>query len=124
MRQIVDRVRMAHPDVPMIVFPKGVGAGYLDYVRPAFAAGLSIDAGVPLDWAKCQLQGGPTLQGNLDPQLLACGGAAMRERALAILRVLGGGPFIFNLGHGIVPETPIDNVAELSAMLRDWRAAP
>jgi len=120
-RQIVDRVRMAHPDTPMIIFPRGVGAGYLDFARPAFAAGLGLDTTVPINWARCQLQGRPTLQGNLDPQLLVVGGEPMRESAAEIMRELAAGPFIFNLGHGIVPETPPEHVAELSNLIREWR---
>ncbi len=121
MRQIADRVRMAHPEIPVILFPRGAGAGYLDFARPHFAAGLGLDTGVPLDWARCQLQGGPALQGNLDPQALVAGGDAMRDAALDILNHLGSGPFIFNLGHGIAPETPPENVAALSNLIRDWR---
>jgi uroporphyrinogen decarboxylase len=114
---------MAHPHVPVIIFPRGVGAGYIDFARPAFAAGLGLDTSVPLDWARCQLQGGPALQGNLDPQVLVMGGEAMREAALDILRELAPGPFIFNLGHGIVPETPPEHVGELCDLIRAWRPA-
>ena len=121
MRQIAERVRMAHPEVPLIVFPRGAGAGYLDFARSAFAAGLGLDTAVPLGWARCQLQGGPTLQGNLDPQLVVIGGEAMLAGAADILHELAAGPFIFNLGHGIVPETPPEHVAELSDFLRAWR---
>ena len=122
MRSIIARVRMAHPEVPFILFPRGIGAGYLDFARAGFGNGVSLDQSVPLEWAWTQLQGRKlALQGNLDPQLLVAGGLAMREAALRILETLGRGPFIFNLGHGIVPETPPEHVAELVALVKGWK---
>ncbi len=120
MKAIIDRVRMSHPDVPVIVFPRACGVGYLDFARMSFMQGLSLDSGVPLDWAFTQLQGRLTLQGNLDPQLLVAGGDAMRNAAMKILESLGHGPFIFNLGHGIVPETPPEHVGELVTLVHGW----
>jgi uroporphyrinogen decarboxylase len=121
MKAIVDRVRMSHPEVPVIVFPRACGAGYLDFARASFMHGLGLDSGVPLDWAFTQLQGRIALQGNLDPQLLVAGGTAMREAATRILDALGQGPFIFNLGHGIVPETPPEHVGALVDLVKAWR---
>ncbi|TDQ81947.1 uroporphyrinogen decarboxylase [Dongia mobilis] len=121
MKAIIDRVRMSHPDVPVIVFPRGAGAGYLDFARQPFMHGLGLDTGVPLDWAFTQLQGRLALQGNLDPQWLVVGGEGMRLAATRILDTLGHGPFIFNLGHGIVPETPPEHVAELVELVRNWQ---
>ncbi len=122
MKAIMARVRMAHPHIPFILFPRGVGAGYLDFARAGIGNGLSLDSGVPLDWAWTQLQGPKTaLQGNLDPQLLVAGGQAMRDAAVEILRRLGQGPFIFNLGHGIVPETPPEHVAQLVELVKGWK---
>jgi len=120
-KAIVARVRMAHPEVPFILFPRGIGAGYLEFARAAVGEGLSLDSNVPLEWAWTQLQGKVALQGNLDPQLLVAGGPMMRVAAERILRTLGQGPFVFNLGHGIVPETPPDHVAELVKLVQEWR---
>lgn len=120
-RAIVARIRQSHPEIPIILFPRGVGVGYLDFARAGFMRGLSLDPGVPLDWAWTQLQGRVALQGNLDPQLLVAGGQAMRTAAEEILTKLNQGPFIFNLGHGIVPETPPEHVAELVKLVKDWR---
>lgn len=119
--EIVRRIQDKHPQVPVIVFPRGVGASYLRYAESAAAAGLGLDTGVPTDWAAAQLQGRCTLQGNLDPLLLVAGGQAMRDAVELILRDLAGGPFIFNLGHGIVPQTPPDHVAELCRLVHDWK---
>ena len=122
MKAIVARVRMAHPQVPFILFPRGIGAGYLDFARAGIGNGLSLDSGVPLDWAWTQLQGPKTaLQGNLDPQLLVAGGQAMRDAAREILGKLGRGPFVFNLGHGIVPETPPEHVGQLVELVKGWQ---
>lgn len=121
MKAIVDRVRMSHPEVPVIVFPRACGAGYLDFARSSFMHGLGLDSGVPLDWAFTQLQGRLALQGNLDPQLLVAGGIPMRDASLKILETLGNGPFIFNLGHGIVPETPLQHVEDLVKFVQAWQ---
>jgi uroporphyrinogen decarboxylase len=122
MKAIIARVRMAHPKVPFILFPRGVGAGYLDFARAGIGNCLSLDQSVPLEWAWTQLQGPKmALQGNLDPQLLVAGGQAMRDGTARILETLGRGPFIFNLGHGIVPETPPEHVGQLVELVKGWQ---
>ncbi|WP_119302492.1 uroporphyrinogen decarboxylase [Dongia deserti] len=119
LRKIVANVRAKHPNVPIILFPRAVGAGYLDFAVEKFAQGLSLDPGVPLEWARDHLQSQTCLQGNLDPQLLVIGGRSMNAGVARILHRLGKGPFIFNLGHGIVPETPPEHVAELVKLVRE-----
>jgi uroporphyrinogen decarboxylase len=121
-RDIVARVKHAHPRVPIIGFPRGAGMLYADYARDAGVDAVGLDTSVPLALAQA-LQARLPVQGNLDPQLLVVGGAAMRSGARAIVEALGGGPFVFNLGHGIVPETPPENVAELVWIVREGRAA-
>jgi uroporphyrinogen decarboxylase len=118
-RQIVANVRAVHPEIPIILFPRGVGAGYLDFAEAGVFTGLSLDQSVPLAWARDQLQPRVTLQGNLDPQLLVAGGRALRFGVGHILNRLGKKRFIFNLGHGIVPETPPEHVAELVKLVRE-----
>ncbi len=120
-RAIVARIRQSHPEIPVILFPRGAGVGYLDFARAGFMRGLGLDPGVPLDWAWTQLQGRVALQGNLDPQLLVAGGRAMQTATEEILAKLNQGPFVFNLGHGIVPETPPEHVAELVKTVKAWR---
>jgi uroporphyrinogen decarboxylase len=121
LRQIVATVRKAHPKVPIILFPRGIGAGYLDFAAEEFAQGLGLDSSVPLEWARDQLQTRACVQGNLDPQLLATGGRSLSAGTARILNRLGRGAFIFNLGHGIVPETPPEHVGELVKLVREWR---
>lgn len=117
-QRIVGLLRRKYPELPIIGFPRGVGAGYRTFAEMAGVNGVSLDWTVPLDWAVAELQGKVTLQGNLDPRLLVVGGAAMEVEVHRILDTLGKGPFIFNLGHGIVPETPPEHVSRLVEMLR------
>ena len=119
--EIVRRVKVAHPDVPIILFPRGTGTLYQAFASEAGAEGLGLDTTVPLVWARERLQGEVTLQGNLDPLLLVAGGAALDQAVARILDTLGAGPFIFNLGHGITPETPLEHVERLVSQVRAWR---
>ncbi|MER8845822.1 MULTISPECIES: uroporphyrinogen decarboxylase [Mesorhizobium] len=117
--EIVRQVRAVHPDVPIIGFPKGAGARYQSYREKTGATGLGIDWTVPLEAAKA-LQRQGAVQGNLDPLRLVAGGQALADGVEAILQALGNGPLIFNLGHGITPETP---VAHVEAMVKQVRSA-
>ena len=84
---------------------------------------VSLDQSVPLDWAATELQPHACLQGNLDPALLAIGGAPMEAAAARILDAWGRGAMVFNLGHGITPDVPVAHVERLSAMLREHALA-
>ncbi|TRC95320.1 uroporphyrinogen decarboxylase [Mesorhizobium sp. WSM4303] len=117
--EIVRQVRAVHPDVPIIGFPKGAGTRYESYREKTGVTGLGIDWTVPLAAAKA-LQAGGAVQGNLDPLRLVAGGKALSDGVDAILKTLGDGPLIFNLGHGITPETP---VAHVEAMVKQVRGA-
>lgn len=116
--EIVRRVKSAHPEVPVIVFPRGAGETYRDYAQASGADALSLDASVSLPWARQALQPQVALQGNLEPEILMAGGAPLDAAARKIVEALGQGPFIFNLGHGIRPETPPENVARLVRTIR------
>ncbi len=117
--RIVAGLRARELEVPIIGFPRGAGLRLADYVRETEVDALGLDTGTPAAWARNALADGVCLQGNLDPQLLVVGGEAMLAEARALRRRLSGGPHIFNLGHGIVPETPPAHVEALSEMLRD-----
>lgn len=119
MAEIVGRVRAVHPDVPIIGFPKGAGSRYRTYRQKTGVTALGIDWTVPLVAAK-ELQRSGAVQGNLDPLRLVAGGKALSDGVEAILGALGDGPLIFNLGHGITPETPI---AHVEAMVKQVRSA-
>jgi uroporphyrinogen decarboxylase len=116
--RIVAALRQRHPAVPIIGFPRGAGLLYPRYFAATGVDAVSLDTTVPLAFARDTLQRRGPVQGNLDPLLLVSGGAPMRDATRAIVEALGLGPFIFNLGHGIVPETPPDHVAELVSQLR------
>ena len=116
--EISRRVKEAHPDVPVIGFPRGSGPNYAGFAAAARVDAVTIDYSVPLEWAKSQVQPGACVQGNLDPIHLVAGGAGMEEEVRRILEILGDGPFVFNLGHGIVPSTPPENVARLVEIVR------
>jgi uroporphyrinogen decarboxylase len=119
--EIVRRVKAAQPGVPVILFPRGAGLLYEAFAIEAGAEGLSLDTTVPLTWARERLQGRVALQGNLDPLLLVAGGAVLETGVSKILETLGSGSLIFNLGHGITPQVPLEHVEQLVAQVRDWR---
>lgn len=117
-RRIVTAIKQTHPHLPVIGFPRGAGLMYRAYFNESSVDALGLDSTVPVQIARKTLQSMGPVQGNLDPLLLVAGGAPMMESVTEIRRALGEGPFIFNLGHGIVPETPVDHVAALVASLR------
>ncbi|MCV3239198.1 uroporphyrinogen decarboxylase [Mesorhizobium sp. ZC-5] len=118
-QKIVGLVRAVYPDVPIIGFPKGAGTRYDVYRAKTGVTGLGLDWTVPLSQA-ARLQSDGAIQGNLDPLRVVAGGRALQEGVERILGALGGGPLIFNLGHGITPEAPI---AHVEAMLQYVRGS-
>jgi uroporphyrinogen decarboxylase len=120
-RKLVDRIHSERPGVPVIGFPRGAGIMYKTYALETKVNGLSLDSGVPLDWAAAELQPICTIQGNLDPILVVAGGEAMDAGIDRILKILGKGPFVFNLGHGIIPPTPPENVARLAERIKSFK---
>ena len=117
-RRIVGELRRRHPEVPLICFPRGIGASYLRYAAVVAPDGLGLDTAVPIDWAASSLPARLCLQGNLDPLALLADEAAMLAEADAILRVTRGRPHVFNLGHGVLPATDPDAVSRLVAHLQ------
>jgi uroporphyrinogen decarboxylase len=117
--RIVRGVRAAVPRARVIGFPRGSGARYGAFLEATEVDCVGLDWTLGLDEAR-RLQAHAPVQGNLDPMALAAGGRALDEGIDEILGALASGPLIFNLGHGIVPETPISHV---EAMLRRIRGA-
>lgn len=118
-RKIVDLVRKEIPDAKIIGFPKGAGLLYDQYREKTGVDCLGLDWSVPMRFAK-QLQQQGAVQGNLDPVRLIAGGSALDDGIDEILEGLGNGPLIFNLGHGITPQTPIKNVERMIEKVRSW----
>jgi len=118
-RALVARLQQRFPQVPVIGFPRGAGLGYERYVAATGVAAIGLDAAVPASFARDRLQSRVAVQGNLEPLLLAVGGDAMRRAVVELRDTLRGGPFVFNLGHGVLPETPPEHVAALARLLAD-----
>ena len=119
-RAIVARVKARYPSVPIIGFPRGAGPMYRSYRVDSGVDALGLDTSVPLDWAARVLQPLGPVQGNLDPHILVAGGAMLEAEVRRILQAFAGRPFVFNLGHGILPETSPDNVAALARLVHGW----
>ena len=120
-RRIVAAVKAVHPQAPVIVYPRGTGVLSERVAAETGTDVLSIDSTVPLEWAAKHLQTTCTVQGNLDPAALMAGGEALRDAATRILERLGNGPFVFNLGEGVLPATPPAHVAALCDLVHGWR---
>lgn len=119
--KIITAIRARHPDFPIIGFPKGAGGNLSQFVKETGVTAVSLDTAAPLEWAKTEIQPHVTVQGNLDPILLVTGGQKMVDRIHHILETLGSGSHIFNLGHGIIPQTPPENVGLLADTLHNWK---
>jgi uroporphyrinogen decarboxylase len=120
---IIAALHEKYPGVSIVAFPRCAGLQYEGYAQATGADCIGLDSTVPLSWAAETLQTnlGCCVQGNLDNQLLVTGGAAMHAETERILRALGDGPFIFNLGHGILKTTPPENVDALVQQVQSWR---
>ncbi len=116
--RIVSALKARHPGLPVIGFPRQAGHNLEGFVTATGVDAVSLDPSVPVSWAAKVLQPKVTVQGNLDPVLLIAGGDALRRGVAGILEGWSGRPFIFNLGHGIIKETPPENVALLTQLLR------
>jgi len=122
-RRIVAELKRRHPGTPIIGFPRGAGADAERYVRQTGVEGLGCDTAMPLREMRALAdRGRVAVQGNLDPLLLAAGGPQLDARVRETLQMMRGAPFIFNLGHGIVPHTPPENVARLVELVREGGA--
>jgi uroporphyrinogen decarboxylase len=116
--RIVGALKARHPEVPVIGFPKGAGAKLQAYARETGVDAIGLDETIDPAWAARELPADMPLQGNLDPVALLAGGAALEKAVGRILSELQGRPHIFNLGHGIIRETPIAHVEQLLALVR------
>ncbi len=108
--RIVAELRVRHPDTPIIGFPKGAGGKLIAYAKVTGVDALGIDETVDPHWANANLPVGLPVQGNLDPLALIAGGNALESAISNIKSAFADRPHIFNLGHGILPDTPISHV--------------
>ncbi len=117
-RRIVAALRAAHPTVPVIGFPRLAGSLLGEYAAATGVQAVGIDTSTDPAHAAAAVPPGVAVQGNLDPLALVAGGAALTTAARSVLDSWRGRPAIFNLGHGIVPETPPEHVAQLMELVR------
>jgi uroporphyrinogen decarboxylase len=117
-RAMVEKVRAAEPDARIIAFPRGGTSHLHQFAEMPGLRGIGLDTNVDPDWAVASLPASVTLQGNLDPIAILTGGRGLDEAADRILGAFQGRSHIFNLGHGILPETPIAHVEQLLRRVR------
>jgi uroporphyrinogen decarboxylase len=117
-RRIVAKVRAAVPGAKVIGFPRGAGALLARYVEEIPLDAVGLDWSVDRGFVRDRVQSRVAVQGNLDPLVLVAGGAALDRAVDAVMEAFVGWPFIFNLGHGIVPQTPIAHVERMLARVR------
>lgn len=117
-QKIVEGVRRQFPAARIIGFPRGAGAMTLPYVEMTGVSAIGIDWTFARSIARDALQSRVPVQGNIDPLALVAGGAGLDHEVDDVMKELGGGPLIFNLGHGILPETPIANVERMLKRVR------
>ena len=118
LRRIVAGVKARHPHVPVILFARGAGPRLEALAATSGAEGIGLDWSVDPAWAAATLDRKAILQGNLDPLALIAGGKALEDGVAAIRAAMGDRPYIFNLGHGIQPQTPVAHVERLVALVR------
>jgi len=117
--EIVRRIKQMHPDTPVIGFPKGAGAKLVAYTNETGVDAVGLDETIDPAWANAVLPSQLPVQGNLDPLALIAGGEALDTAIDRILAAFPDRPHIFNLGHGILPDTPIAHVEHLIRRVRD-----
>lgn len=117
-QRIIETLRGRGIVQPVIGFPKGIGEGLLAYCDQTPVDGVGLDHGVDIAWAAKNLPDHITLQGNLDPLSLIAGGPLMHRAIDHILEAVADRSHIFNLGHGITPETPEPHVHDLMAQIQ------
>jgi uroporphyrinogen decarboxylase len=117
-QRIVAEVRERFPQAKIIGFPRGAGTALASYVAQVPIDAVSLDWRIDRAFAREQIQSRLPVQGNLDPLALLAGGAALDRAVDAVRAAFGAGPFIFNLGHGILPETPIAHVEQMLRRVR------
>jgi uroporphyrinogen decarboxylase len=119
--RIVRGLREAGVDAPIIGFPREAAQGLIErYATETGVEVVGLGAGTPLELGR-RLQQRVAIQGALDQTLLRAGGPALAERTQALLEAWSGGPYVFNLGHGVMPDTPIAHIAAVVDQVTGWR---
>ena len=116
--RLVAALKKRHPRVPVIGFPKGAGGKLRAYARETGVSAIGLDETVDPLWAAKELPAKLAVQGNLDPLVLISGGDDLKRAVASILDAFAERPHIFNLGHGILPDTPVAHVEQLIALVK------
>jgi uroporphyrinogen decarboxylase len=115
--RVVAEVKKHHPECPVIGFPRAAGVLYERYAFETGVDAVALDTTLPAGFARARLGTRVALQGNLDPVLLLAGGSALDVAVEELRRSFAGMRWVFNLGHGVLPETPPEHVARLAGLL-------
>jgi uroporphyrinogen decarboxylase len=116
--RIVAGVRSEVPGAKIIGFPRGAGTLLGRFVDAVAVNAVGLDWAIDREFARHKIQSRRPVQGNLDPLALVAGGAALDREVDAVLAAFADRPFIFNLGHGILPQTPVAHVEQMLARIR------
>jgi len=122
-QQLVAKVRRRHPLAKIIGFPRGAGEKIPGYIEATGVDAVSLETNIDRKFAAASIQSRVPVQGNLDPEILCAGGEALDRAVGDVMAAFAGAPFIFNLGHGILPQTPIAHVERMLARVRGLKAA-
>lgn len=117
-KRLVAKLREKKPGAKIIGFPRGAGENIPRYVDETGVDAVSLESEIDRTFAREQIQSRVPVQGNVDPQILLAGGEALDREVDAVLEAFAGGPHIFNLGHGILPQTPIAHVERMLKRVR------
>jgi uroporphyrinogen decarboxylase len=117
-KRIVEKLRAKKPGAKVIGFPRGAGKNIPRYVDETKVDAVSLESAIDRKFAHEQIQSRVPVQGNVDPLILRQGGVALDKEIDAVLAAFSDGPFIFNLGHGILPDTPIAHVEQMLKRVR------
>jgi uroporphyrinogen decarboxylase len=118
-KRLIAKLRAKRPGTKVIGFPRGAGKNIPRYVDETGVDAVSLESGIDRSFAHEQIQSRVPVQGNVDPLILRAGGAALDQEVDDVLKAFAGGPFIFNLGHGILPDTPIAHVEQMLKRVRE-----
>ncbi|GIR78218.1 MAG: uroporphyrinogen decarboxylase [Alphaproteobacteria bacterium] len=117
-QKILEILRKNNIDLPFIGFPKGIGEGLINYANEVEINCIALDQHTDPFWANCALPSNIAIQGNLDPLCLVTGGQQMKDEISRIIDCFADRPHIFNLGHGVVPQTPPEHIQDLVDFIR------
>jgi len=117
-KRLIAQIRARRPGTKVIGFPRGAGQNIPRYVDETGVDAVSLESGIDRNYAREQIQSRVPVQGNVDPLILRAGGSVLDREVDDVLKAFAGGPFIFNLGHGILPDTPIAHVERMLKRVR------